>query len=208
MVTMRKKWRILRALFVCLALFFGGCAAAELPVEQRVLEENEAPRLLAMGIYFANSGQSVRAEQYFLAAQSQGADGSEVFELLIDTTVKSGRLRSALGYAEREIRRRPEVPELRQLAASLYWGLGQKSNAAEEIETLSTMGALPSSSLLFLAEFHNYRSQRPLEAIRFYRSYLESALDAPEKKIARGALLRLQRDQIAKLSPRIEVTHD
>jgi thioredoxin-like negative regulator of GroEL len=80
--------------------------------------------LLEKGRLFAERGQSLRAEQYFLAAREAGAAPGEVLVLLVDTCIKSGRYRSALSHVEARLLDAPFDQALRELAIALRRTLG------------------------------------------------------------------------------------
>jgi hypothetical protein len=94
-----------------------------------------------MGHAQADHGDNVRAEQYYLAAQRAGHPESQVLPSLLDVCVSSGRLRSALDYAEPYLRNHPEDFRLRHLVASIHFGLGNAARAFRELE--GVLGGAP-----------------------------------------------------------------
>src|SRR5690606_32430108 len=126
--------------------------------------------LLSQGRFFAARGESVRAEQYFLAAVQEGVPRSEVFPELLQSCVESGRLRSALHHVEEEIRMRSEEPSLLQLAASLSWALDHKRAAFGFVSRLEQVAASRPASLLFLAEFYEERAVDLERSVLYYRA--------------------------------------
>jgi tetratricopeptide (TPR) repeat protein len=89
-------------------------------------------RLFRLGQEHAQRGDNLRAEQYLLAAERAGHPTAELLPHLLDVCLSSGRLRSALGYAEPHLRRHPEDYRLRHLVASVHYGLGNATRAFRE----------------------------------------------------------------------------
>jgi len=79
-------------------------------------------------------GESVRAEQYLTAAIDRGYPEAEAMPLVIRACVTSGRLSSALGYAEPYLRRHPRDWSLRFLVATLEQGLSRFARARVNLE--------------------------------------------------------------------------
>ncbi len=157
-----------------------------------VSSPEEASYLLSQGKKFAAQGQSIRAEQYFLAAYERGVPQAEVFEWLIEVTIKSGRLRSALTYIKSELRSRPEEIALRQLATSIYWGLGLSEEAEQSAERLALSKALKPEVLLFLGEFYHYCARRSDLAVIYYRRFLGERTVGKGVVRVQGALNELE----------------
>lgn len=140
------------------------------------------------------SGQSVRAEQYFLAAEQAGADEEEVFSLLVDTCIESGRLGSALGYVEARLRRNPDSPLLRQLSASLHLALGHEFEAERDIRALEGLPELSASAHLFLANYYDRTTGEADSARRHFEAYVRGVpaeevplwVNAALRRLARG----------------------
>jgi tetratricopeptide (TPR) repeat protein len=124
--------------WLCILLCCGGCAVSVNtdPQPPVVRISDEAPSLFRMGHSQAMQGDNLRAEQYYLAAQRAGYPESKVLRSLLDVCLSSGRLRSALGYAESFLRRHPEDFRLRHLVASIHLGLGDAARAFRELETV------------------------------------------------------------------------
>lgn len=133
---------------------------------------NEAEQLHASGMRLSRMGQSVRAEQYFLASIDAGADEGLVLGDLIETCIASGRLRSAIDYVERALRGDPKSFELRRLAVSLYVSLGQTEAADEHVQVLVAVKKLPEELLLFMGEFFEQSGQQDQQALGYYQEYL------------------------------------
>jgi predicted Zn-dependent protease len=153
-----------------------------------------------MGERLSASGQSVRAEQYFLASLEAGEPETVILPALIDTCIQSGRLRSALDYVERATKLEPHDERLRRLLASLYLSLGQVRPATEEVQRLSMKKELSPETLLFVAEFFDHTLLERNAAMALYRRYLALV---PEREAPQWVSFSLQR-----LEGEVELTSD
>jgi hypothetical protein len=66
----------------------------------------------------------LRAEQYYLAAVDAGVPDADVFPLLVETCIESGRFRSALSHVEARLLEQPDSPALLKLSSALRQTLG------------------------------------------------------------------------------------
>jgi tetratricopeptide (TPR) repeat protein len=189
---MERKKHLLQAFVRCLLLTASGCGTGA-SVESAV--PVTAPgvfseQLFEKGLLFAGSGQSIRAEQYFLAAVEEGENWDTVFPHLVETCVGSGRFRSALSHVQDGLRRSPDDPALHHLAASLYLGLGQLDDAYQEVALLEAGAMRPMKSLLFLGEFFATVAHDEDRARRYYREFLASYPESPDALWVRAELRR------------------
>ncbi len=92
--------------------------------------------LLKRGRAFAQAGDTIRAEQYLVAAMHRGAPARKAMPVLLAACIRGQRFRAALGHAERYLAHRPSDRKLRQLTASLYLATGEPDKAREQLETL------------------------------------------------------------------------
>lgn len=192
-----------------------GCTGSP-PVAASPLQgPSQAEQYHASGLRLSRQGQSVRAEQYFLASIDAGGDENLVLGDLIETCIASGRLRSAIDYVERALRGDPKSFELRRLAVSLYVSLGQAAAADEHVQVLVVTKKLPDELLLFLGEFFEQSGQQDKQALGYYQKYLESVGPQMAPVWVSYAVRRLkQREELAKKStfvldvPRSESTDE
>lgn len=125
------------ALFALLGLAAcGGHSTAKPPRSPDPLKTASADLLLRRGRAFAEAGDTIRAEQYLVAASRRGAKDRDVVPALMDACIKGQRYRTALAHAERFLARRPRDIRLRQLTASLYLATGEVEQAREALEYL------------------------------------------------------------------------
>jgi len=131
--------RLFPCFFLCLSI---GCAgAAEQPDHAKTPVEHHADELFQRGQTYAERGDSIRAEQYLSLALETGYDEHDVVPLLMQACVASGRLRTALNYAEPYLRTYPDEQALRFLVANLYVALDEPTKAYRELERV--LSAVP-----------------------------------------------------------------
>lgn len=108
-----------------------GCAsrAPAAPENPDPLASAPAELLLQRGRAFAAAGDTIRAEQYMVAAMHRGAPDHQVASVLIGTCIRGQRYRAALAHTERFVRRHPRDIQLRQLSAVLYMATGSPHRA-------------------------------------------------------------------------------
>lgn len=122
------------ALAWALVLACAGTPAESRPPMPDPLSDVEAEDLYAHGAALAQQGDSIRAEQYVVAAVERGFPTAEALPLLIEVCVASDRLSSALSYAEPFLRDHPTQWPLRHVVGTLYLGLGRVDDAQRELE--------------------------------------------------------------------------
>jgi tetratricopeptide (TPR) repeat protein len=129
--------------------------------------------LFALGRDHEARGDNLRAEQYFLAAQRAGHAEAQILPRLLEVCVSSGRLRSALGYAEPYLRRHPQDFKLRHLVASIHFGLGDAARAYGELE--GVLGEAPehAPSHYLLAVIADEAFADQATARRYFQGYLK-----------------------------------
>lgn len=188
--------RISAGYFVALWLVASGTVgcAATAPEAERPIAPQESPgrALFSQGKFFAARGESVRAEQYFLAAGQQGVPREEVFSALLQSCVESGRLRSALHHVEEEMRLDSDEAGLLQLAASLSWALDHKRAAFGFVSRLEQVAARRRPSLLFLAEFYEAHAVDLERSVSYYRAALQLSPEAADARWVQSNVNRLE----------------
>ncbi|MCB9598988.1 MAG: tetratricopeptide repeat protein [Sandaracinus sp.] len=98
------------------------------------LGDVQAEELYGHGAALAQQGDTVRAEQYVVAAIERGYPVGDALPLLIEVCVASNRLSSALSHAEPFLREHPGQWPLRHVVGTLYLGLGRVDDAQREFE--------------------------------------------------------------------------
>lgn len=167
-------------------------------------------QLFSQAKFFDARGESVRAEQYFLAAVREGIPRSEVFPLLLQSCIESGRLRSALNHVEEELRYGAGEPGLLQLGASLSWALDQPKVAFRFVDRLEQVKAKRLQTRLFLAEFYEQRTGDIERSLFHYQEALNIAQSAVDLAWIRANVVRLEQqagERTIVLAER-EVGHD
>lgn len=145
------------------------------------LRRQTAASLFQRGRESADRGDTVRAEQYLELALDRGYERRQVLPLLLRVCLSSGRLRSALNYAEPELRARPDDAELRYLVASIHLGLGQHGQAHDELEQLLRLNPSHAAALYLLGVVEADDFEDAAAAMNHFQLYL---LAAPNGKHA------------------------
>lgn len=124
---------------LCLSLW--GCGGSTAPpgvggVSTGLVAKVDQAELVQRGRAALRSGDSVRAEHYFALAIANGYEERKLLPQILSACLLANRLRSALNYAQPQLRRQPKDPELRYLVATIHLGLGQVAAARTELQTL------------------------------------------------------------------------
>lgn len=140
---------------VCIAALFG-CATTgqnKTPPPPRTdpLQTVSAQTLFTHGQLQAQQGDLVRAEQYFLAAQTKGYPESQVVPRLIEVCLVASRYRAALQYAEPYLEKHPDDHQLRTVTGAIYLALGQPKKASDILQNVITQGDEQPFALYLLA---------------------------------------------------------
>jgi tetratricopeptide (TPR) repeat protein len=161
------------ALALCLLAPCGGCATATAsPATPAAQTSDNAASLFRLGLDQARRGDTLRAEQYFLAAQRAGQPAAEVLPRLLEVCVSSDRLRSALGYAEPYLRAHPEDFRLRHLVGSIHFGLGDAARAYRELQAVLSDAPSYAPSHYLLAVIADESFADLEDARRHFQGYL------------------------------------
>ncbi|HWM87276.1 MAG TPA: tetratricopeptide repeat protein [Kofleriaceae bacterium] len=146
-----------------------------------------AKLLLERGRHFAAGGDTIRAEQYFVAASRRGADDAVVVPLLLDTCIRGQRFRAALVHAERFLEHSPRDRALRQMSAVLYLATGQPDKARDALERVVAVAPDEPEPRYLLAVAHTELGQ-PRRAAPHLRRYLALSPSGERSEEARSWL--------------------
>lgn len=174
--------RLLRCL---LALIFCGCGSRATPTPP----ENPEPKseLMVRAEESERQGEALRAEQYWLAAWSEGEDLKVVLPPLLASSVRGGRLESALKYVERARRLEPDNPALLHVYAELLRALGREGRALEAVREQASSGSPLPETLFLLGTLE--RSHGDDDAAQSaWERYLEVAPEGPRALQVRALL--------------------
>jgi tetratricopeptide (TPR) repeat protein len=136
-----------RSLPAFLAVFASGLGCAPSPSTQvksdmaTMKKEGGPERLIDRGKAFASLGDTTRAEQYFAAALSSGADERVVIPFLLTVCAQDGRYRVAIQYAEAYLKSHPNDLRVRFVLGTLYSAVGEAAPARDALSTV--VGARP-----------------------------------------------------------------
>jgi predicted Zn-dependent protease len=165
--------RTLHSIVLLAALAVTACAhgSSERAPARDPLASAPASLLLKRGRAFAAAGDTIRAEQYLLAASSRGAPDDKVVPLLLQVCIRGQRFRAALGHAELYLTRRPDDRALRQLSAVLYLATGSPDKARTALERVVAAAPDEPEPRFLLAMAHRELGQ-PRRAAPHLRHYL------------------------------------
>lgn len=169
----------------------GGGAATPDPVGRlRIMNKAEAPdKLLQEGKAFAAIGDTTRAEQYFSAAISRGADEAKVVPLIVIVCVRDGRYELAIDYASRYAQKHPNDLRVRYLLGTLYAAVGDSGRARGELEFVVRAKPNDPEPHWALAKVLHDEAKDPTSADGQFREYLRLAPTGAHAEEARASLL-------------------
>lgn len=174
----------------------GGCATTTgetLKANAEVVREESTPeKLLERGDAYAAVGDTTRAEQYFAAALSVGADPSLVTRRVIRVCVADQRYHVAVQYAENHLRHYPDDKQVRFALATLYAGLGEPGSARVHLEMLGESSPDDPDVHFALALLYRKDLHDLLRADHHFRHYLRLAPRGPNAAQARANLIVLK----------------
>jgi len=153
-----------------------------------------AEQWLHQGRRLAQQGSIGRAEEYLLAAWSEGASAHEVLPLLLPMCLSEGRLRTALEYVQRARRADPRDPQLLQISISLHMALGHSLLARREMETLALLQPQYRQAIHFLGE-QFFQLGQPERAQPYLEHYKDTWPDAPDVPWVNHMLTRIAQDR-------------
>jgi tetratricopeptide (TPR) repeat protein len=149
----------------------------------------EAEQLLALGERYARAGDSLRAEQYLVAALDAGIEPRAVLPMLLRVCVDARRYRVALEHAEEALAADPENSHLRFLTGTLLAMTGDVPGARVHL-TRAARELLHSAEVQFsVAVFARDQAQDPAAADGYFRRYLELEPHGVHAGEARNCLL-------------------
>lgn len=168
----------------------GAQAPASDPDVERVREQAKPERLVALGRAFAENQDYARAEQYFSAAISSGADATKVMPDLLRACIADGRFRVAIQHAENYLRAHPGDARTRFLLGTLYAGVGEGDRAARELDRVLATRPDDAEAHFALASVLRENEGDPVRADRHFREYLRLKPDGEHAEEARASLLK------------------
>jgi Flp pilus assembly protein TadD len=155
------------------------------------MRKGEQPqKLIDEGRAFAAVGDTTRAEQYFAAAMSHGADEAVVVPLLIKVCVRDGRYELAIDYAQHYTQKHPTDARVRYLLGTLYAAIGDGSRARSELEFVVTAKPDDAEPHWALAKVLQDQGKDPTLADGQFREYLRLAPTGAHAEEARASLTK------------------
>lgn len=180
---------------VAMAASSAGCAprdgaTAQVASKKADLHPDRDPQsLVASGRAYADAGDLVRAEQYFVAALDHGADYDKVLPLLLRVCLASNHYRYAIDHVEVALARDPTNSRLRFVSGSLYLLVGAHGTARERLEQAAReLGDDPEVQFQVAAFFRDDLADK-VNADRYFRHYLRIAPKGNHATEARASLM-------------------
>lgn len=188
------------AFFSCFALGLMGSSLACSSVIQHPEDVEQIPseeskntvvaQFLTQAKYWSEKGDSVRAEQYYVAAWQAGHPFGEVLPHLLNTCMEGGRLRNALIYIETAQHEAPENAWLKMLSAVLLWSLGDSAQAFQRALEVSAAENAPAEIFYWKGVmFEEYLLDRDA-ARESFKEYLHRDAQGRWSKQAQAHLAR------------------
>ena len=122
-----------------LCILLVGCATvSEKPTLEKKLSDNPNDRAvnLRLGEQAEASGDTLRAEQYYLRAEALGVPQEEILPRLLRVLVNAHRYDEALERCKKRLDLKPEDRATRYVEAALYVAVDRPKEAEKELDSL------------------------------------------------------------------------
>jgi predicted Zn-dependent protease len=172
-------------LAVLSTIALSACSASPSP---RAPVVDAGASLFARAMERSRHGDSVRAEQYLVAALSRGYPEDVAVPALTRICIAGLRLRAALSYAEPYSVRHPRDVALTQLVAAVHWALGEPERARGILDGLVTSRPEYAPARYFLGILLRDALADPEAASAQLAAYLGRAPDGEHAAEARAWL--------------------
>jgi len=174
----------------------GTPSAADTAGRLKIMTQAAQPeKLLQEGKAFAAIGDTTRAEQYFSAAITRGADEAKVMPLIVAVCVRDGRYELAIDYASRYAQKHPNDIRMRYLLGTLYAAVGDSGHARGELEFVVQAKPNDPEPHWALAKVLHDEAKDPSLADGQFREYLRLAPTGTHAEEARASLLNQEPEQ-------------
>lgn len=148
----------------------------------------QARELYQQALGFTQTGDLVRAEQYFVASLERGMDERVVMPTLIRTCVSASRFRAAVNYATHYLERHPDDVALRFLNGTILAGLGENQSARRSFEDVLRRNERHAGAHYNLATLLRDGYSDPRGADEHFRRYLDIEPSGAHAEEARAGL--------------------
>jgi hypothetical protein len=169
-------------------LMVTACANAPAP-EASVPGHLPGQGAFAEGVRAGAEGDSVRAEQYLVAALQEGYSPEETIPRLVWICAEAGRFRTAIRHGAPFVRKRPSLVNLRYLLVTLHVAIGHEAFARAELQEILRVAPEFGPALFMLGGLVG--REEPEEARHYLERYLELGGEPPHMEEARATLRRI-----------------
>jgi predicted Zn-dependent protease len=158
-------------------IFLVGCATttSEKPTLEKKLSDNPNDRAVNMrlGEQAEASGDTLRAEQYYLRAEALGVPQEEILPRLLRVLVNAHRYDEALERCKKRLDIKPEDRATRYVEAALYVAVDRPKDAEKELDSL--VRTKPDDADAYLALGRLYKDIGDERARSMFEKYLALA---------------------------------
>ena len=166
-------------------------AASQVKADLVIMKrEGTAEKLLDRGKAFASVGDTTRAEQYFSAAITSGADERVVIPLLLTVCAQDGRYRVAIQYAETYLRAHPGDLRVRFVLGTLYAAVNEPDPARQALTAVVLARPEDADAHFALGLLFRDNDHDIVAADREFREYIRLEPRGPHYEEAQGSLLK------------------
>ena len=174
---------------ICLLLSLVGCAHAA--SAEPTTAESAGVKLLEVAEHAARAGDTLRTQQYLLAALASGVDDPRIMPWLLRSYVADGQYRSAIHQARERLSVRADDLPLRLLLASLYRATGLDASALEQYQEVLAREPNQARAHLELAMMLHENGSDVASAEQHFQAYLRLEPKGHDAAAARARLLRV-----------------
>jgi Flp pilus assembly protein TadD len=172
-----------------LALLLMGCAHTT-PLGQGSTQRPSAEQLYAVALLAEQRGDSLRAQQYYVAALAEGFDARQVTPRLLRLYVSDGQYRLAIARTRETLDEHGDDLSLRLLLAELYRATELDVPAEQEYQHVLDAQPHNAQAHLELALLLQHAGRDAGRADRHLRAYLALQPEGPGAAEARARLMK------------------
>jgi cytochrome c-type biogenesis protein CcmH/NrfG len=169
-----------------------------------VANPNDAKVNFELGRSAEATGDTLRAEQYYLRAEALGHPQTEILPRLLRVLAQAQRYHEALRRCDERLRAVPEDRETRYVKAALLLALDRPRDAERELQTLIRQKPADADAYLQLGRIYRDAATDDKDRAQvraLYEKYLALAPDGSEAAAVRYELVDDPRLQLSSTTP-------